>query len=96
MAELASELPIPLVGVVANKLRRPDDGLAIEEFCERHGLELVGQIPWSEAALDGDRAGIPLLDFAPHDPAVQAVGELTDFLLSVRAASLLQPAGTIA
>lgn len=93
MAELASELPIPLVGVVANKLRRPDDGLAIEEFCERHRLNLVGQIPWSEAALDGDHAGIPLLDFAPHDPAVQAIGELTDFLLTFRAPSLL-PAGT--
>jgi hypothetical protein len=44
-------------------------------------LTLVGQLPWSEAALDGDRAGIPLLDFAPEDPAVDAVHELVDSLL---------------
>ncbi|MDQ6616889.1 MAG: P-loop NTPase [Actinomycetota bacterium] len=81
MAELAAELPIPLVGVVANKLRRPDDGDAIAEFCDRHQLTLVGQMPWSDAALDGDRVGIPLLDFAPADPAVEAVSKLVDFLL---------------
>lgn len=84
MAELAAELPIPLVGVVANKLRRADDGDAISEFCDRHQLTLVGQMPWSEAALDGDRAGIPLLDFAPEDAAVDAVGRLADRLLQER------------
>ena len=84
MAELASELPIPLVGVVANKLRRPDDADAIAEFCERHALNLVGQVPWSEAALDGDRAGIPLLDFAPEDGAVEAIRLLVDSLLRER------------
>lgn len=84
MAELASELPIPLVGVVANKLRRPDDGDAISEFCDRHQLTLVGQMPWSDAALDGDRVGIPLLDFAPDDPAVEAVSQLIDCLLQPR------------
>lgn len=89
MAELASELPIPLVGVVANKLRRPDDADAIAEFCERHQLNLVGQIPWSEAALDGDRAGVPLLDFAPEDGAVEAIRLLVDSLLQERVPAAL-------
>jgi CO dehydrogenase maturation factor len=84
MAELAAELPIPLVGVVANKLRRPDDADAITEFCDRHQLTLLGQMPWSDAALDADHAGIPLLDFAPNDPAVSAVRELADVLVQSR------------
>ncbi|HEX3541856.1 MAG TPA: AAA family ATPase [Acidimicrobiales bacterium] len=89
MAELASELPIPLVGVVANKLRRPDDADAIAEFCTRHQLTLLGQLPWSEAALDGDRAGVPLLDFAPEDPAVDGVRQLVDSLLEERVPAAL-------
>jgi CO dehydrogenase maturation factor len=84
MAELAAELPIPLVGVVANKLRRPDDADAISEFCDRHHLQLLGEMPWSDAALDADHAGIPLLDFAPDDPAVDSVRRLSDCLLEGR------------
>jgi CO dehydrogenase maturation factor len=89
MAELAAELPIPLVGVVANKLRRPMDADAISEFCDRHQLALLGQVPWSDAALDGDHLGIPLLDFAPGDPAVEAVSRLADTLLQVGVAAPL-------
>jgi CO dehydrogenase maturation factor len=80
MAELAAELPIPQVCVVANKLRRPDDALAISEFCDRHNLTLVSQLPWSDAALDADAAGIPLLDRAPDDPLVAGVAQLGDYL----------------
>ena len=47
MAALAAELPIPVVGVVANKLRSPDDASAIAEYCTRHGLTLLGELPWS-------------------------------------------------
>lgn len=82
MAELAAELPIPLVGVVANKLRREGDAEAITEFCERHQLRLVALLPWSEAALDADKAGTPLIDFAATDPLVDAIGSLADRLLS--------------
>jgi len=81
MAELAAELPIPNVGVVANKLRRPGDAEAISEFCDRHQLNLVGRLPWSDAALDADKAGTPLLDYAPTDPLVTGIGELADLLL---------------
>jgi CO dehydrogenase maturation factor len=75
-AALASELPILRVGVVANKLRSPDDADAVREFCARHGLEMMAEIPWGEEALDGDRAGIPLIDAAPDSPVVAAVARL--------------------
>jgi CO dehydrogenase maturation factor len=82
MAQLAAELPIPRVGVVANKLRSDTDVEAIAEFCQRHGLALEAQLPWSDTVLDGDRAGTPLLDYDPDGPVVAAVSKLADTLLA--------------
>ena len=72
-ASLAAETSIGRVAVVANKCRQPSDFDAIEEYCDRHGLELAGALPWSDAVLDADGASRPLLDHAPGDPVV---GEL--------------------
>jgi CO dehydrogenase maturation factor len=76
MAALAAELPIGRVAVVANKLRTPTDGQAIEEYCERHSLFLDGRLPWSTAVLDADAAGVPLLDFDPDNPVIAAVHDV--------------------
>jgi CO dehydrogenase maturation factor len=76
LADLAAELPIPRVAVVANKVRVPADADAIDEFCRRHGLALGGVVPYSEGVLDADRARVPLLDAAPDDPVVAAVAAL--------------------
>lgn len=62
MAELAAQLPIPRIGVVANKLRSDDDRDAIAAFCERHELELLAAVPWSDEVLDADRARTPVVD----------------------------------
>lgn len=80
MAALAGELPIGRVGVVANKLRAPEDAQAIAEYCERHGLNLEGEVPWSTEVLDADRAEIPVLDYDPSGPVVAAVAKLADKL----------------
>ena len=84
MAALASELPISRVGVVANKLRAPEDAQAISEYCQRHGLTLEGELPWSTQVLDADRAEIPLLDYDPSSPVVAAVSKLADKLQALR------------
>jgi CO dehydrogenase maturation factor len=84
MAALAAELPIPRVGVVANKLRSPDDASAIAEYCERHGLVLEGELPWSTQVLDADKAEIPLVDFDPSGPVVAAVAKLADKLVAIK------------
>jgi len=80
MAALAGELPIGRVGVVANKLRSPEDAQAIAESCERHGLNLEGEVPWSTEVLDADRAEIPVLDYDPSGPVVAAVSKLAEKL----------------
>lgn len=86
MAALAGEMPIPRVAVVANKVRSRSDAEAVEAFCDQHGLEAVGTIPWSSAVLDADAARVPLSE---HDgEVVQAIAELGRALLSDR-----RPAG---
>lgn len=80
MAELASELPIPRVAVVANKLRDDTDRDAVTAFCERHGLELAGLVPWGDAVLDADRDRVPLAEAQPDGPPVRAVQHVLDQL----------------
>lgn len=80
MAGLAAELPIPRVGVVGNKLRDRQDHEVLEEFCGRHGLQLMGSIPWSDTALDADRSRTPLIEFEGSDEIVEAIRRLSETL----------------
>lgn len=83
MADLARELEIAHVGVVANKVRDDRDAEAITAFCERHGLDQVGCIPWDDAALDADRDRRPLVDARPSSPMVTALEDVLAILLAV-------------
>ena len=80
-ASLAAETSIGRVAVVANKCRQQTDRDAIEEYCERHGLELIGALPWSEAVLGADARSRPLLDHAPDDGLVAALDGLFSRLM---------------
>lgn len=88
MGELAAELPIRQVAVVANKLRSPDDLAAMEEFFANHNMIVQGRVPWSDAVLDADKAGTPLIDFDPDGPVVAAVADLVQRLTSVGTAAV--------
>jgi CO dehydrogenase maturation factor len=83
LAVLATELPIPRVAVVLNKVRGPEDALAMGEFCINHGLECLGELPWSEEILGADRAGVCLFDYMPDGEVVTAVSSLVDRLETV-------------
>lgn len=80
LAVLAEELAIPRIVVVANKVRSADAESAVQEFCDRHGLMLAGAVPWSDAAIDADGAGLPLLDADPSGVVVAAVAGLIEAL----------------
>lgn len=95
-ASLAAQTPISQVSVVANKCRRPADAEAISEFCERHGLDLIGLLPWSEAVLGADALTQPLLDHAPDDDLVSALDALmTDLVATDPAMRARTPAGPL-
>jgi CO dehydrogenase maturation factor len=77
MAPLVAELPVGRLVVVANKVRSSADEQAVAEFCDRHGLELTGSVPWSDEVVAADRQGVPVVDWpaaAPVASAVAAVG----------------------
>jgi len=73
MAALAAQLSIPSVAVIANKVRSEADGEAVAEFCSRHGLAMVGVVPWSDDVLAADRARIPLVDWGGAGDVVEAI-----------------------
>ncbi len=85
LAALAAELPIPQVGLIANKVRSCADAEAVSEFCGRHGLEHLGEIPWGDAVTAADGAALPLLDTTPDDPVVAAVAAVGARLRTARA-----------
>ncbi len=86
-ATLAAETAIGRVAVVANKCRSQTDYDAIEEFCGRHGIELIGRIPFDEVVLDADAAGSSLIDFAPGGEVVAAITEVAEHLVAAPAAA---------
>lgn len=81
-AVLAAELPIGRVEVVANKVRSPRDVDAISEFCARHDLRMVGEIPWSDAVIAADTRTTPLIEATDLDGAAAVIDAVR--LLSAR------------
>lgn len=82
VVELARELGVPRVHVVANKIRDESDREAVAAFCQARGLELFASVPHDAAVLDADRARSALLDRAPASPSVAAITELATRLLA--------------
>lgn len=76
LAVLATELAIPHVTVLANKVRTDDEAEAVAEFCARHDLHLTGTIPWSADVLDADSRSQPLIEAASDGVVVEAVRSL--------------------
>lgn len=81
LVPLARELGLEHVWVVANKVRNERDEAAIRAYCDRHGFEVVGVVPFDEAVTEADQQGRALLDYQPTAPAVLAVDGLADTLL---------------
>lgn len=76
VAELATELGVQRVLVVANKVRDDGDRQAIAEFCRAHSLGLVAEIPYDARLLEAERAGKAPFDYGADSPAIQAIDTL--------------------
>ncbi|MEF8819691.1 MAG: AAA family ATPase [Haloferacaceae archaeon] len=83
--DLAAELGIPDVKVVANKVRDESDRAAIEEFCANNDLSITAVVPYDDAVRHADQDGTAPYDYDPDAPAVTAVADLADDLLSTHA-----------
>lgn len=74
--DLATQLELPHILTVANRVRTEQDEAAIRQYCSNHQLELVGQIPYDDAVVSAEMHGQAVVDYAPDCPAVQAVQQL--------------------
>ena len=74
--ELATELAIPFVRVVANKVRNADDRAAIDAYCKQHKMGIIGYVPQDEALVEGEHKAMAPYDFAPGSAAVKAMREI--------------------
>jgi CO dehydrogenase maturation factor len=75
-AELANELGIRFVRVVANKVRHEDDLAAIEAFCKQHDMTIIGQVPHDESLMDAERHELSPYDHAPQGAGVEAIRKI--------------------
>jgi CO dehydrogenase maturation factor len=74
--ELATELAIPFIKVVANKVRTEEDRRAIANYCSHHGMELIGVVPHDEALVEAERESTAPFDFAPNAPGMMAIRDV--------------------
>ena len=80
---LARELEIPHLYAVANKVRNAEDQSAIEEFCLKHGMTLIGTIPEEAQFGEAERRGMAPIDYAPHCPGAEAIRAIAEKLQSL-------------
>ncbi|MGP1398061.1 MAG: nucleotide-binding protein [Inquilinaceae bacterium] len=74
--ELAEELAVPFVRVVANKVRSDDDLAAITAFCDQHGMEMIGVVPYDDAMMDAEREEKSPYDYASGSQGVEAIRQV--------------------
>lgn len=77
-AELARQLGIPSVQLIANKVKDRGGAERLSRIASEHRLGLLGEIPYDEAVMEADDAGLAVLDAAPDSPAVQAMELLAE------------------
>lgn len=78
--DLAVELELPHIVVVANRVRSPEDREAIEQYCQKHNLDLIGVIPFDDAVVAAERELMAPIDYSPESQAVQAMHQLAAVL----------------
>ncbi len=80
---LARELEIPHLFAVANKVKSAEDQAAIDEFCGKHGMDVIGTIPDELQFAEAERNGRAPIDYAPHCPGAEAIRAIAGKLQSL-------------
>lgn len=77
---LATDLGIPNVSVVANKVRPGDDDV-VAEYCKSHGFNLIASIPHEPLFAEAEKLGAAPFDVAKDSPGVEAIRGLVKELM---------------
>lgn len=99
VCELARELDIPGVYAIANRVRGEADRAAIDEFCAKHGIELLGCVPYDDTLLEAERDGIAPIDHNVNSPAITEIRRIAGVVVRKfeqlgQAAGAARPSGT--
>jgi len=78
---LARDIDVGRVFAVGNKVTSSEDSMMIQEWVEREGLSLLGDIPLDGMIKEADRRGIAPLDFDPSSPGMQAIARMKQQLV---------------
>ena len=73
--DLARDLGIEHLALLANKVK-PGELEVVQEFADKHGLGLIGHVPYDEVFYHAERAAVAPIDYDPNAPAVVAIGKL--------------------
>jgi CO dehydrogenase maturation factor len=93
---LARELAIPHIFVVANKIKTNADQKAVDEFCARHGMPIIGTVPHDDELVEADRRALAPIDHAPDCTSVRAIVAIADKLRALPSPGGRQQAGLAA
>jgi CO dehydrogenase maturation factor len=77
---LATELGLPEVWVVANKVRNESEKEAILQYGAGHGFQIIAAIPYDAQVAEADQLGRSAIDHAPDGSAVGAIAALADVI----------------
>lgn len=78
--QLAVELGVANVSIVANKVR-PEDEEIVAEYCDSHGFDLLASVPFEPAFAEAERHAAAPFDVASHGRAVTAIREMVERLM---------------
>lgn len=77
--DLAKDLGIPNVSVVANKVKPGDDNV-VAEYCKSHGFDMIASIPYEPLFGEAEKLGAAPFDVARDSPGVDGVRTLVNEL----------------
>ncbi len=77
---LAKELEIPHIYVIANKVKNESDQVAIEEFCDKHDMSIIGTVPVEESFEEAERQCKAPIDFDLECAGVAAIRDIAEKL----------------
>ena len=80
---LAADIGVGKVYAVGNKVATPEDAEMIRERVESEGIPLLGIVPLDENIRAADRKGMAPIDLDSNSPAMIAIKEIKDQLVSL-------------
>lgn len=81
--KLATELGIPHLYAVANKIRNENDAEAIESFCQQHGMPIIASIPHDDNLAEAERSAQAPFDFNRQAPSIGVIGAVANRVLEL-------------